>query len=160
VVYAAAASTLRAGLLGDGVRMALQLEIAEALQGHAPGPWRTTLQAVAAAEPGPRPGEDPPAFRRMLFDGVAQGPDGDVVHWSRVAVVSAGYLAALPFVADWADEAQRAVDGPSPQADLQELRDRWRASWVPEWGIVSVTLDLLENEAELHTRWDALLNDV
>jgi len=162
VDLASAVSTMRSGILGDAVRLALQLEIAGSLEGLRPGPWQHRLRVVAAAEPGVRPADDPPVFRRMLWGGLRGGRPDDVSRWEwgRGGVMAAGYLAASPWYAAMAEDAQLAVDGPTPEADLAAVRGRWGSRWPMDGGLVTVTLDLLDDEERLRSRWNVVLDGV
>lgn len=159
-VYARAAGTIRNGLVGDGVRLALQLQIAEALEGAEPGPWQDVIGEVAAWEPGPMPIEDPPVLAETVRRGVLAGPDRDVWQWGRRSLHSAYILATLPWMEERVAQAQVALESEHPRRALESLQKDWVDDWVPTDGYVNVTLDLMRHEALLRERWEALLSDM
>jgi len=157
-VYARAVGTIRSGLLGDGVRLALQQQIADALEGAEPGPWQEVIFLVAAREPGPMPIEDPPVFAAMLRRGVEVGPDGSTVwQWGRATAQSAFYLAVMPIVRGRVERVQQALDSREPRRELAALEAEWTESWAPTSGYVHVTVGLMDHEAELREQWRGLL---
>jgi len=157
-VYARAVGTIRNGLVGDGVRLALQQQIADALEGAEPGPWQEVVLLVAAREPGPMPIEDPPVFAEMLRQGVEVGPDGMTVwQWGRASVQSAFYLAVMPIVRGRVEKIQQALDSREPRRELAALEAEWTESWVPTSGYVHITMGLMDHEAELREQWRELL---
>ena len=155
--HSLAATTIRGGILGDGIRAGLHEQAIRRLETAPPGPWQSLLAVAAAAEPGPQPAADPVAIRSYIERMQGPGPWGLPLPTSLFKIQLIAWIADIssPFYDRAARDAQAALESDAP---LQALEDGRLACWTPAChGLFLATRDIAVDHADHQDRWRALL---